>query len=90
MKTVGVRVLKENLSQYINKIKSGESIIVTQRKKEVAIIVPYSIGIDGEEKLLQLIQRGVVHWSWGKPKGMPSRIPSIAENVSDAVLEDRR
>ncbi len=89
MKTVGIRELKENLSQYMKKIKSGETIIVTERKKEVAIIVPYSIGIDEEEKVLQLIQRGVIHWSWGKPMGMPSRIPSIAKNVSDAVLEER-
>ncbi len=90
MTTVGVRELKENLSRYMKKIKSGESIIVTERKKEVAIILPYSIENDEQEKVLQLIQGGVVHWSWGKPTGMPSRIPSIAMDVSNAVIEDRR
>lgn len=89
METVGVRELKENLSRYLKRVKSGESIVVTYRKKEIAVIVPSGSETD-EEKLLQLIQRGVAHWSGDKPKGMRSRIVSSGENVSEAVLEDRR
>ena len=89
METVGVRQLKENLSRYLKRVKSGESIVVTDRKREIAIIVASGKEAD-EEKLLQLIQRGLAHWSGGKPKGMRSRIVSSGKKVSEAVLEDRR
>lgn len=89
MKTVGVRQLKEHLSRYLKRVKSGESIIVTDRKKEVAVLVPYGMETD-EEKVLRSIQRGVAYWAGGKPKGMMPLIASRGEKVSDAVLEDRR
>ncbi len=84
-----MRQLKEHLSRYLKRVKSGESIIVTDRKKEVAVLVPYGMETD-EEKVLRSIQRGVAYWAGGKPKGMMPLIASRGEKVSDAVLEDRR
>ena len=89
METVGIRELKANLSHYLRKVKSGERLIITDRKKEVAVILPQGKE-PAEERLLQLIQNGRAHWSGGKPTGMPSRIQSKGGSVSEAVLEDRR
>jgi len=89
METVGVRELKENLSRYLRKVKSGERIIITDRKKEVAVIVPRG-GEKEEDKIMRLIQRGVVHWTGGKPKGLSKRITLKGKAVSKIVLEDRR
>ena len=89
METVGVRELKENLSRYLKKVKSGERIVVTDRKKEVALLIPIASTTE-EEKILQLIQRGGAYWNGGKPKGMLPRIISKGKKVSKAVLEDRR
>jgi len=89
METVGIRELKENLSKYLRSVKSGQRIIVKDRKREVAIIVPFGTETD-EEKVLELIQRGLVHWSGTKPMGMRSRIKSRGRSVSEAVLKDRR
>ena len=89
MISVGVRELKENLSRYLKRVKSGERILITDRKKELAIIVPYSINGE-EEEILRLIQRGIAHWTGGKPKGLACRIASRGKTVSEAVLEDRR
>ncbi len=89
METVGIRELKENLSQYMKRVKSGERIIITNRKKEVAVIVPRGKEAVDEE-VLQLIQSGVDDWPGGKPLGMPTRIVIRGNSVSDAVLEDRR
>jgi prevent-host-death family protein len=89
MKTVGVRQLKEHLSRYLKRVKSGESIIVTDRKKEVAVLVPYGMETD-EEKVLRSIQHGIAYWAGGKPKGMMPLIVSRGKKVSNAVLEDRR
>lgn len=89
METVGIKELKNNLSRYLKKVKSGERIIVTDRKKEVALITPL-IKEPVEEEILRLIQNGAASWSGGKPKGMPKRIISRGKRVSDAVLQDRR
>lgn len=89
METIGIRKLKENLSRCMQKVKTGEKIIVTDRKKEIAIIMPLEKKAK-EEKIYQLIQRGAVCWSGGKPAGMKKRIVSRGGSVSSAVIEDRR
>ena len=65
METVGIRELKENLSRYLKSVKSGERIIITNRKKEVAVIVPRGKEAVDEE-VLQLIQSGVADCHGGK------------------------
>ena len=89
METIGIRELKENLSRYMRRVKTGESIIVTDRKKQIAIIMPLEKKANDEE-IYRLIQRGMASWAGGKPKGMPIRIVSKGSSVSDAVIEDRR
>jgi prevent-host-death family protein len=90
VETVGVRELKGNLSRYIQKVKKGEGVIVTERRKEVALILPYKTERDAREKILLLAQQGIVRWSGGKPDGMRSRVSLAGKKFSDAVLEDRR
>ena len=89
METIGIRILKENLSRYMNQVKSGETIIVTDRKKEIAVIMPFKMATE-EKKIFQLVQRGVASWSGGKPRGMIPRVTSRGKSVSGAVIEDRR
>lgn len=52
MKTVGIKNLKNSLSQYINLVKSGESILITEHDKIVAEIIP-SPGRRAESGLLE-------------------------------------
>lgn len=89
IKTIGIRKLKENLSRYMKMVQTGKRIIVTDRKKEIAIIMPLERTAK-EEKAYQLVQRGMARWSGGKPEGMAPRIVSRGKNVSGAVIEDRR
>lgn len=90
MKKVGIRELKENLSKYLKKTReSGEKIIVTDRKKEIAMIVPYE-SLEEEKKIIQLKAKGIVEWSGKKPKDVDKRIHIKGKKVSDIVLEDRR
>ena len=93
METIGIRELKENLGLYMKKVRTGERIIVTDRKKEIAVILPLERKVK-EEKIYQLIQRGMAWWHGGKPEGKPEGIPvrivSRGKSVSGAVIEDRR
>ena len=89
MESIGIRELKENLSRYLKRVKAGERIIVTDRKKEMAVIMPIEKE-DKEEDFFRLIQRGIACWSGGKPSGMRPGIVSRGKSVSEAVIEDRR
>ncbi|MCC6222850.1 MAG: type II toxin-antitoxin system prevent-host-death family antitoxin [Thermoleophilia bacterium] len=37
---VGVRELRQNLSRYLDRVKAGEALIVTEHGREVARLVP--------------------------------------------------
>ena len=89
MKTIGIRELKENVSLYMRKVKTGEKFVVTDRKKEIAIIMPLTRK-NWEEKIDRLIQQGTACWSGGKPEGISKRIVSKGESLSGAVMGDRR
>ncbi len=39
-RTVGVRELRQNLSRYLERVKEGETLAVTERGHEVARLVP--------------------------------------------------
>jgi prevent-host-death family protein len=43
---VGVRELRQNLSKYLHRVKDGESLVVTERGREVARLVPSREGVD--------------------------------------------
>ncbi|MCF8109990.1 MAG: type II toxin-antitoxin system Phd/YefM family antitoxin [Desulfobacteraceae bacterium] len=89
MEKVGIRQLKESMGRYMKKIRAGEKIILTDRKKEVAVLVPYGEKAS-EESLYSLVMRGAASWSGAKPKGPARRIASKTKSVSSAVKEDRR
>jgi prevent-host-death family protein len=40
MAEVGVRELRQNLSRHLRRVKAGESLVVTERGREVALLVP--------------------------------------------------
>jgi prevent-host-death family protein len=45
-KTVGVRELRQNLSRYLERVKDGETLTVTERGREVARLVPSHPDVD--------------------------------------------
>jgi prevent-host-death family protein len=62
MKTVGIRELKNRLSEYIREVRSGESVLVTDRGEVVAELTPPGQGTaDGDvpAALLALAKRGL-------------------------------
>jgi prevent-host-death family protein len=86
MSTVGIKMLKENLSEYVAMARSGERVIITDRGEEVAEIGPLS-----PERLAmkRLMAAGKVKWSGRKPQVGDAPVNRGAA-ASDAVIEDRR
>jgi prevent-host-death family protein len=84
--TAGIRDLKAHLSSYMDKVREGTPVVVTDHGQEVALIVP----ISRERKALsQLIDKGAAHWSGGKPSGLTG-ITIAGRPLSETVLEERQ
>lgn len=51
MRSVGVRELRQNLSRHLARVKAGEGLVVTERGREVALLVPSGENADKHARL---------------------------------------
>ncbi|MBI4604034.1 MAG: type II toxin-antitoxin system Phd/YefM family antitoxin [Planctomycetes bacterium] len=90
MTTVGIKVLKSQLSKYVAKATAGETVIVADRGRPVAMLSPVPRAV---KVIDELRRQGVVQWS-GKKLQPTTRRPwqpgDPDPQVSRQVLEDRR
>jgi prevent-host-death family protein len=86
MAKVGIKELKAKLSEYVERAKAGEPVIVTERGAPVAELVALS---PTKIKLLEMAERGEISWNGGKPKPL-SGIVVRGEPMSDTVIRNRR
>lgn len=83
---VGVRELKQNLSSYLDRAASGERILVTDRGRPRALIVP----LPGGDNLQRGIEEG-----WITPPPVAGDLPAAPTRATararteDVVAEDR-
>jgi len=85
---VGTRELKSKLSEYMRRVKAGETIIVTERGKTIGQITPVKPTI--QAKLMAMVDAGLAEWNGKKVRpGKPVSINRSKKQVSDLVAEDR-
>ena len=60
MRTTAISHLKARLSEYIASVKRGEEVLITERGKPVARIVPVTPGAADDARLRALAARGVI------------------------------
>ena len=89
MTRVGVRELRDNLSEYLRRVREGELLVITDRGRPIGELGPAVAGRN-VERARALVRRGVATWNGGKPRGLPRAPRPRAGLVSDAVVEDRR
>lgn len=58
MDSIGVRELRQNASRYLERVKNGETIEVTERGVPIAVLSP----VPGEKKsrYQELVERGLI------------------------------
>ncbi|MDH7578282.1 MAG: type II toxin-antitoxin system prevent-host-death family antitoxin [Bacillota bacterium] len=84
---VGIREIKNRFSWYLQRVKKGEVLIITERNTPVAKLIPMQTPPD----VLNLLDTGLVCWKGGKPQGLIEP-PSIqgTKTIAEIVAEDRR
>jgi prevent-host-death family protein len=86
--TVGIRDLKAQLSTYVQRVKAGDTLIITERGKPVGRIVPMEQSV--EARLQVMIQEGLVEWDGRMLQpSAPVAKTHGARMVSELLLEDR-
>lgn len=94
MPTVSTRVLKDQLSSYLQRAEAGEQIVVLRDGHPVAALVPLAQLLERDEqaRLTEMAARGLVTL----PKRTSQRafqgpaLPNRGKLASEMVLEDRR
>ncbi len=86
MKIVGLRDLKARLGDYVARCRDGEHVIITDRGREVAELVPLSAA---RQAMNALRETGRVQWNGGKPRGLRG-VAIRGKPIADTVIEDRR
>ena len=89
MTTVGVRDLKNRLSEYLRRVADGEHITVTDRGRPVAFMSPPEPPAE-HEIVRRMVREGIASWGGGKPRGAARPIRIRGKPLSSTVLEDRR
>ncbi len=81
---VGIRALRDRLSEYVERVRAGEELVVTDRGRAVARLVP----VGHERALDRLIREGLVEPAPVTARRRPSRRVAADGPVSELV--DRR
>ena len=92
MKTAPVSELKARLSEYLNQVKAGMEVLITDRGKPVARLVPISRSKDLKESLVRMEKQGLIKLGSGKlPKDFwrMDRPDDPQGLVLKALLEER-
>jgi prevent-host-death family protein len=97
MRTVNVAELKNKLSAYLGYAKAGETVVVRDRNRPIAKLVPF-VAEGATEEELELVARGILKWrekemNWEEFDKLPlARLNGDAagtDSVTRALLEER-
>lgn len=58
MESIGVRELRQNASKYLDRVKRGESIEVTERGVPIAVLGP--VPVEKKSRYQELLEQGLI------------------------------
>ncbi len=96
MKTVGVRELKNRLSEYLREVRAGESVLVTDRGEVVAEFSAPGQGGQGDPSvpagLRALARRGIATLGTSGGSGSYKALPRkhLGKRTAAQLLDDER
>jgi len=91
MKSVGLRELKNRLSEYVRDVRSGEGVLVTDRGEVVAELIPPGQRVDERgvpSGLMALARRGQLTLGASNDAALYPKLPSLLKRRRAAELLD--
>jgi prevent-host-death family protein len=93
MRSVNVADLKNNLSRYLNQVKQGEEVLIKDRNKPIAKIIPLSASDDEEAEILALAAEGKIKLAETED-GLPDDFwslpaPKVSVDTARLIREER-
>ena len=95
MKTVNVAELKNSLSRYLREVRAGGELIVNDRSRPIARIVPFD-PVSDDEWEAGLIAQGrlkpaskAMDWDRFDALGKGIKLPDLSEALRRAMTEER-
>jgi prevent-host-death family protein len=90
MRTVNIAELKARLSAHIRFVRTGEEVLVCERNKPVARIIPCQIEEQAEREK-DLMMRGILTAPRRrKPLSLPKPSGNIPDGVMDRIWREER
>jgi prevent-host-death family protein len=93
MQKVGSREFKNRMGRYLREVRRGRSLVITDRGKPVAKVVPPDEAETEQpsltERLKQLEALGLIRLA-KRPLSKFHAIPSRGKSASEMIIEDRR
>ena len=87
MRTIGIRTLRNRLSEYLRAVQAGHRITVTSRGAPVADLVPHAPhGLDPEDELLRLARAGDVRLGTSNGSARYTRPPRESQVPDDELV----
>ncbi|MFU8857428.1 MAG: type II toxin-antitoxin system Phd/YefM family antitoxin [Deferrisomatales bacterium] len=91
MQVVGVKELKNKLSQMLLAVKAGQDLVITERGRPIARIVPEGAARPDElRSLADLAARGLVRLPEEAPGEEPELVEMRGQPLSETVRTGRR
>jgi prevent-host-death family protein len=92
VKRAAISELKAKLSEYIARVKRGEEVLVTERGRPVARLVPVSPVAAEDDRIRELVRRGIVRAEKGQLRRVLSKLPvcTVREGAVLRALEEER
>lgn len=87
MERVGIRQLRDRLTAYLRRVRSGETLLIVDRDTPIARLGPAAPEL---QALADLVAVGLVEWGGGKPRGAGQPPKVQGEPVAELVVEGRR
>jgi prevent-host-death family protein len=92
MKSVGLRELKNRLSEYVREVRSGEAVLVTDRGEVVAELLPPAQSVDDRDMpwaLVALARKAELTLGAPNEAALYPRLPRLLKRHYAAELLDK-
>jgi antitoxin (DNA-binding transcriptional repressor) of toxin-antitoxin stability system len=89
MRTVGIKVLKNRLSEYVRLVEKGETVLISDRDRVVAELVPpraERAPLVADALLADLVRQGVIAPAL-VPPGTRPEVPKRTARLADVLAD---